>query len=604
MKSGVWSLSCLMRSAVPLMVLCNVAAAGPATAPSDTQPGPEWVRSPLVYLPPNAESVTIPLKRAGNQLCAAVRIDGKDAGWFVIDTGSSITVIDESVAKRLGFETELGLEMSTPSRGVPSDLFRYRELQVGQTSMRHGVVQVANLTVVISHANFPFAGVLGCDFLRDLPAALDFRSATLTMYSREHFNPPGSPAFPLMFRSETPSVDASIEGHGIPLLIDTGSNSAFDVEPVFMNLYRLSVVGRHSQFVGVADGGGVGSVVESSFGPTRILGKDFQTIRAECPLKRAQGASANAGWIGDALLQDARLTFDYQMKTVWVDWQHRQSTNELLRELGDPKSTDLSGVTPLMRAAEFGRDDVVAELLKQGADVNAKSEGDLTALFYAASYQHPGVVKLLLAAGADPNITSAWGNLSALYLAAGNGDTESVKALLAAHAKVDIANTNGETALVIAAGADYPEVVGLLLEAGADITATTKDDRTALATAAALASPNVLDVLVKHGAKVNGVEGDAARPLLAAANNRNFENVKFLLAQGAAVDQRDASGKTALMGSAWEGDEPTLLYLLKAGADPSLRSAEGKTAADYTESPYVRAALMAAADAHASKNSH
>jgi len=601
MSGRVWSLSSLMHCSVLLAVLYGVAAAGPATAPSSTQPSPQWAPSPLVNLPPNVASVTIPLKRSGDYLCAFVRIDGKEAGWFIIDTGATCTIIDRSVVKQIGLESDSGVEISAPSKGIHGGIVKYRDLEVGPIAMHRGIVGVTDLTLF--NTNLPLAGVLGDDLLRELPVMIDYRSATLTLYRRKEFKPPASESFSLMMDRDTPVVDALIEGWSMPIMIDTGADSAFEMEGTVEDLYHISMVGRHSLFTAVADEAGVTYELEGSFGPVKVFGREFQNVRITCPADHQHRASTNAGTVGAVLLQDARLTLDYAAKTGWLDWsRHAQSTDELLHELGDPKSKDLAGVTPLMRAAQLGWEDAAAELLKRGADVNAKSAADLTALFYAARSHHPAIVKLLLSAGADPNMTTAWGNMSALYAAAAAGDAQSVNLLLAAHAKVDMAKTDGETALIAAAGADYQDVVRLLLDAGADMNATTKNKRTAVSAAAGLASPQMVSLLLKRGAKVNGVPGVADIPLWAAASMTNLATVKLLLQSGADVNQQDPHGRTPLMMAAIRGDESVVLALLEAGADPTIRSVESKTAADFTNYPFARLALINAADTRAPKS--
>lgn len=599
MRDGVWSLAGLMCFGVLLTAICGATEAGPATAPSSTQASPKWVPSPLVNLPPKVESATIPLKRSGDYLCAFVRVDGKEAGWFIIDTGATCTIIDQSVAKRIGLETDSRVDFSAPSKGIHGGLVKYRDLEVGPISMHHGIAGATDLTLF--NTNLPLAGVLGDDLLRELPVTIDYRSATLTLYRRKDFKPPHSESFALTMDADKPVVDALIDGRSLPIMIDTGADSAFDIQASVADLYHISMVGRHSLFTAVADEAGVTYGLEGLFGPVKIFGREFQSVQVTCPLDGPHVASTNAGTVGALVLQDARLTLDYATRTGWLDWSaHAQSTDELLRELGDPKSKDLAGVTPLMRAAQLGWEDAAAELLKRGADVNAKSAADLTALYYAARYHHPTIVKVLLSAGADPNITTAWGNMSALYAAAAVGDAQSVKLLLAAHAMVDTAKTDGETALIAAAGADYEDVVRLLLDAGADINATTKNKRTAISAAAGLASPQMLSLLLKRGANVNGVPGVADIPLWAAASMTNLETVKFLLKEGANVNQQDSYGRTPLMMAAIRGHESVVLALLEYGADPAIRSVEGKTAADYTNYPFARLALMSAADARAS----
>jgi len=69
------------------------------------------------------------------------------------------------------------------------------------------------------------------------------------------------------------------------------------------------------------------------------------------------------------------------------------------------KISMLSGMTPLMSAAMFGRVYVAEFLISIGADVNARSLGsENTALIYAASNNNQEIVKLLLKNNADKTL--------------------------------------------------------------------------------------------------------------------------------------------------------------------------------------------------------
>jgi ankyrin repeat protein len=74
----------------------------------------------------------------------------------------------------------------------------------------------------------------------------------------------------------------------------------------------------------------------------------------------------------------------------------------LLEKGADPESRSGDGETPLLWAAEYGREAVVKLLLKKGADPESESIDGQTPLWRAAENQHEAVVKLLLEKGADP----------------------------------------------------------------------------------------------------------------------------------------------------------------------------------------------------------
>ena len=103
-----------------------------------------------------------------------------------------------------------------------------------------------------------------------------------------------------------------------------------------------------------------------------------------------------------------------------------------------------------------------------GVDVVYKG---YTALMWASYMGYLDIAKALLAAGADKDKADTNG-CTALMRAGGRGHAEIVKELLAAGADKDKADTNGYTASMCAGGMGNTEIVKELLAAGAE-----KDER-------------------------------------------------------------------------------------------------------------------------------
>ncbi|KAK6356002.1 hypothetical protein TWF718_000375 [Orbilia javanica] len=90
---------------------------------------------------------------------------------------------------------------------------------------------------------------------------------------------------------------------------------------------------------------------------------------------------------------------------------------------------DNRGRTPLIVAAEEGRDDVVRFLIEREANINAKDWDGSTALMSAASKNRMGIFRLLINAGADLEIKNDTGQ-TALLTAVSGTRFEFVRALI------------------------------------------------------------------------------------------------------------------------------------------------------------------------------
>lgn len=245
----------------------------------------------------------------------------------------------------------------------------------------------------------------------------------------------------------------------------------------------------------------------------------------------------------------------------------RQGCAECVRELAaagvDLDLVSPEGITPLLMAAMNGRFNAAAALIEAGADVNRWDIWGRSPLYSAVDFKtiptggradRPSldetsaamVIEMLLAAGANPNVQlklfppyrdlgadrGADGFLSVgttpLIRAAKAGDVESVTALLAHGALVDLPNTQGMTPLIVASGdgsgvvdvrARYMnqrlniEVAKVLVAAGADVNAQRDNGKSALHGAAGKGWNDFVSFLSEHQAEINLTDSADNTPL-------------------------------------------------------------------------------------------
>lgn len=190
-------------------------------------------------------------------------------------------------------------------------------------------------------------------------------------------------------------------------------------------------------------------------------------------------------------------------------------------------------ITPLIKAAWDGTDDIVAVLLEAGANVNAAaSDTGETALMNAVTREHLAVVKRLLAAKADVKPKNAF-QFNAFTIAVNSGNEEIAKLLLDAGAKIgDGAHTL--TPLHFAAAAGNTSMIRFLVKHGANINAGSTDaGMTPLMQAIYAAKTDSVKTLIELKAKVNTKTSDGTSPLSLAENGEQEDIVALLKAAGA-----------------------------------------------------------------------
>lgn len=136
-------------------------------------------------------------------------------------------------------------------------------------------------------------------------------------------------------------------------------------------------------------------------------------------------------------------------------------------------------VTPLHRAAAYGRVRIVKLLLENGAEVNIRNEGGETPLHYAARHGHVSVMKILLEYGADP-AQKGTGCGTPMQWAAGNGQIRAIKTLLDYGVGIDQPGSGGVTALMEAVSHSQLETVRFLLANDANVNVRDNNGSTAL----------------------------------------------------------------------------------------------------------------------------
>ncbi|KNY17160.1 ankyrin [Shinella sp. SUS2] len=177
----------------------------------------------------------------------------------------------------------------------------------------------------------------------------------------------------------------------------------------------------------------------------------------------------------------------------------------LLAKGADIDARDTSGATALLVATHGNKVNAARALIEAGADVNAKDDISDSPYLYAGARGHLEILKLTLAHGADLKSINRYGG-TAIIPAAERGHVETVETLIKAGTDVDHVNRLGWTALLEAiilgdGGPRHVKIVALLIAAGAKIELADNDGVSPLQHARGRGYDEIAALLEKAGAK-------------------------------------------------------------------------------------------------------
>jgi predicted aspartyl protease len=138
---------------------------------------------------------------------------------FIIDTGTSPTILNTAVARHLGLPlaqaklSAIGRESQIFAATVP-------EIQLGPLQAMSVEVLVTDLSAVERDLNLPIAGILGMDVLSKSSFRLDYGNQLMEF---GEVAPVGIP-IKLSTRADLPIAEINIGGKLLRLLVDTGSD--------------------------------------------------------------------------------------------------------------------------------------------------------------------------------------------------------------------------------------------------------------------------------------------------------------------------------------------------------------------------------------------
>jgi ankyrin repeat protein len=264
-------------------------------------------------------------------------------------------------------------------------------------------------------------------------------------------------------------------------------------------------------------------------------------------------------------------------KTLLLAAAERSSISFLelaLQHGADPNQANYEGITPLIKAVEYGHLESTKRLIDAKAMIDAKDNEGMTALMWACARNRLDIVKFLLSAGADikavdhsgkPIMAYAYGQKceeilidagESYYIPdseyTGRPEEDIFTAIRYNHEeKVDELLANGlnpneveyeKRWTPLNYAFDRPAILRRLIENGADIHRQDEYGSLPIYQAAFLGYSSAVDILILHGADPNEKKAESGETPL--HNVKDFDTALVLLENGGDLSVKNNRGKT------------------------------------------------------------
>jgi predicted aspartyl protease len=238
------------------------------------------------------------------------RIDTRNNLKFILDTGASITIVDQRIADQLKLDRHPSQSFNF-DRVLNWDAATLPELQFGP-------VHATDIAVFIGHlADYSeFAknadGIIGMDLLKFTNFSIDFDTGKIMFYPLEQKVSvvPGNPLL------QCPVLEVQVQGHSVRLILDSGlSGIILYEERLRKQIPRLRIAGHVAD---VTMGGRVQA--KQATIPDVLVGKTNRDVTALLVASPASEMLPGIdGIIGIGALKAHHINFDFSARTVRWD---------------------------------------------------------------------------------------------------------------------------------------------------------------------------------------------------------------------------------------------------------------------------------------------
>ena len=253
---------------------------------------------------------------ASGHLLVHPLVDGRDVGWFLLDSGAGAMVIDPGVAKELEMEL-VGEVLATGVGGSEGAGFRAgNEFTLGPMTWEGQVYVEVELGFLEAPFGVPVAGIIGYGFFSRAVVEVEAAAEFVAIYDPSTFDGSGLPWSELLFDGHTPSVMATFDvGDGPltePFRMDTGADGTVTFHTPAVKRLELKK-GRKLTRTSMGGVGGAGTAFEIKIPWFELAGHRFESPIVTLSQFEVGGFTDeySTGNIGQDFMSPFLLVFDF-----------------------------------------------------------------------------------------------------------------------------------------------------------------------------------------------------------------------------------------------------------------------------------------------------
>jgi hypothetical protein len=189
----------------------------------------------LTYV--GSKPVTLPCRLLGGILVVEAKWDKFGPYHFVIDTGSSVTLVSPELARRYGAPGGPPADVpkvrvrSSQGRSALLDAVTLDRIQLGRARFEYVPALVFDCTDLSAFFGVRIDGILGFPLFRNAVLTLDYPHSQIVL--RSSIPEEGLPGEAILFDNpnKTPLISIRLGDREFAALIDSGSTAAIDINP-------------------------------------------------------------------------------------------------------------------------------------------------------------------------------------------------------------------------------------------------------------------------------------------------------------------------------------------------------------------------------------